>query len=288
MKRNVIILGGKGQLGQSLLSIINSKDISYEFNFVFLSSREANITNLLLLEDTFIKYQPKYIINCAAYTQVDLAEDFKEEAYSINTIGTKNIGILSKKYKSVIIHVSTDFVFQGNKTNLLKEEDQCNPINYYGLSKLQGEQEIQKIIEEHFIIRTSWLYSEFSNNFVKTMLRLGNEKDSLNVVNDQIGTPTYAVDLAKFIINLIKTESLKYGVYHYSNEGLSSWYDFAKTIFEYTNNQIAINPVASTEFITKAKRPSFSVLDKTKAKTNLNIEIKHWRDSLKECLNKIN
>lgn len=286
MKSNVIVFGGKGQLGQSLQYVINSND-TYGFNFVFLSSKEANIINLFLLEEVFIKYKPKFIINCAAYTQVDLAEDFKDEAFKINVVGTKNIGVLCKKYKSVIIYVSTDFVFQGIKTNLLKEEDQCDPINYYGLSKLYGEQEIQKIIEEHFIIRTSWLYSEFGNNFVKTMLCLGDEKESLKVVNDQIGTPTYAVDLAKFIISIIENSNQKYGVYHYSNEGVSSWYDFAKAIFEYTNNSIKVNPVASTEFKTKAKRPSFSVLDKTKVKTNLNIEIKHWRESLKECLKKI-
>jgi dTDP-4-dehydrorhamnose reductase len=286
MKKNVLIFGANGQLGQSLKSIVSDYTLP-TFNFVFLSKDESNILNIETLEEVFIKYSPKYIINCAAYTQVDLAEDFKEEAYNINVTGTKNIAIFCNKYDSSLIHISTDFVFEGNKATLLKEDDICNPINYYGLSKLQGEKEIEKKIKEYFIIRTSWLYSEFGNNFVKTMLRLGNEKESLNVVNDQFGTPTYAVDLAEFLISIIDAESQKYGVYHYSNEGVSSWYDFSKAIFEYTNNSIKISPVASSEFKTKAVRPSFSVMDKTKVKTKLNIEVKHWRDSLKECLNKI-
>ncbi len=287
MKNNILIFGANGQLGQSLKSVVANIE-SAIFNIVFLSKSVSDITNNAILEEVFKKYSPTYIINCAAYTQVDLAEDFKEEAYAINATGVKNIALLCKKYNSCLIHISTDFVFEGNKTSLLNEDDVCKPINYYGVSKLQGEQEIEKIVGEHFIIRTSWLYSEFGNNFVKTMLRLGSEKESLQVVNDQIGTPTYAVDLAKFIIHIIETESQKYGVYHYSNEGISSWYDFAKSIFEYTTNPIKIVPVASAEFKTKAKRPSFSVLDKTRAKTNLNIAIKHWRDSLKECLKKIN
>ena len=286
MKSIILIFGANGQLGQSLKSIVANQKLDF-FDFIFLPKEDSDITNFILLTKVFKKYSPNYIINCAAYTQVDLAEDFKDEAYSINVIGAKNIATLCKKFHSTFIHLSTDFVFEGNKTLILNEKDTCSPINYYGLSKLQGEEEIKKTIEEHFIVRTSWLYSEFSNNFVTTMLRLGKEKDSLNVVNDQIGTPTYAVDLARFIINLIEAESLKYGVYHYSNEGVSSWYDFAKAIFEYTNNSIKVNPVSSTEFKTKAKRPSFSVLDKTKTKTNLNTEIKHWRESLKECLKKI-
>jgi dTDP-4-dehydrorhamnose reductase len=287
MKNNVLIFGANGQLGQSLKSIVTDLK-STAFSFVFLSKEESDITKLSLLEDVFEKYSPKYIINCAAYTQVDLAEDCKEDAYIINVIGAKNIAVLCKRYTSNLIHISTDFVFEGNKTSLMKEDDICKPINYYGLSKFQGEQEIQKTTEKYFIIRTSWLYSEFGNNFAKTMLRLGKEKESLNVVNDQISTPTYAIDLAKFIIHIIESESQKHGVYHYSNEGISSWYDFAKAIFEYTNNSIRVSPIASTEFKTKAKRPSFSVLDKTKVKTNQNIEIKHWRDSLIECLKKIN
>lgn len=287
MKKNALIFGAGGQLGLSLKNVISNKK-SAIFDFVFLPKQESDITNISLLEETIKKYSPKYIINCAAYTQVDLAEDFKDEAYSINVTGTKNIAVLCDKYNIIFIHISTDFVFKGNSPNLLNEEDICDPVNYYGLSKLYGEQEIQKNLKEYFIIRTSWLYSEFGNNFVKTMLRLGKEKEKLNVVNDQVGTPTYAVDLAKFIIHLTESSSTEYGVYNYSNEGVSSWYDFAKAIFEYTNNSIKVFPVTSREFKTKAKRPSFSILDKTKAKINQNIEIKHWRDSLKECLKKIN
>ena len=284
---NVLIFGSGGQLGQALKSVVSLTESS-NFEYIFLSKQDSDITNSILLEDVFKKHTPKYIINCAAYTQVDLAEDFKEEAHKINVIGAKNLASLCHKYKCCLLHISTDFVFQGNISNMLNEEDPCNPINYYGLSKLQGEQEIEKLADAYFILRTSWLYSEFGNNFMKTMLRLGKEKDRLQVVNDQFGTPTYAVDLAKALLQIIETKNQKFGVYHYSNEGASTWYDFAKAIFEYTNISIEVTPVGSSEFVTKANRPSFSVLDKAKIKTNIGLNVPYWRDSLNECLQKIN
>lgn len=284
---NVLIFGSGGQLGQALKSVVSLTESS-NFEYVFLSKQDSDITNSILLEDVFKKQAPKYIINCAAYTQVDLAEDFKEEAHKINVIGAKNLASLCQKYKCCLLHISTDFVFQGNSSNMLNEEDPCNPINYYGLSKLQGEQEIEKLADAYFILRTSWLYSEFGNNFMKTMLRLGKEKDRLQVVNDQFGTPTYAEDLAKALLQIIEAKNQKFGVYHYSNEGVSTWYDFAKAIFEYTNNSIEVTPVGSSEFVTKAKRPSFSVLDITKIKTNIGLSVPYWRDSLNKCLQKIN
>jgi dTDP-4-dehydrorhamnose reductase len=286
MKKKILIFGAGGQLGQSLKSVVANTE-SAIFDFIFLLKQKSDITNVSLLEEIIKKYSPKYIINCAAYTQVDLAEDFKEEAYNINVTGAKNLADLCEKHNCCLLHISTDFVFKGDSTNLLKEDDACNPINYYGLSKLLGEQEIQKVLKEHFIIRTSWLYSEFGNNFVKTMLRLGGEKDSLNVVHNQVGTPTYAVDLAKCIITIIERQSTAYGIYHYSNEGLCSWYDFATTIFEYSGNNIKVTPVASEAFITKAKRPKFSVMCKDKTKATFDIKINYWRESLKICLKKI-
>lgn len=282
---NVVVFGSKGQLGQSLQSVTNLEKNNY--NFVFLAREESDITNIVLLENIFKKYKPKYVVNCAAYTQVDLAEDFKEEAFEINVSGTKNIAELCKDYSATLIHISTDFVFEGEKATLKNEKSLCNPINYYGLSKLLGEKEIEKILKEYFIIRTSWLYSEFGNNFVKTMLRLAKEREELNIINDQIGSPTYAIDLAKFLITIIKQKSRNFGVYHYSNEGVCSWYDFAVSIFEYAKVSTKVSPITSLKYQTKAIRPKFSVMSKEKVKSNFNIEINHWRSSLKECLNKI-
>lgn len=285
-KESIIILGSNGQLGKSLQYIIEKKD-KVNYNFVFLSREQSDITDIVLLEDTFKKYQPKYIINCAAYTQVDLAEDNKEEAYKVNVTGVKNLAVLCDKYEVALVYISTDFVFEGKEAIIRKEIDACKPINYYGLSKLKGEKEVEGILKNYFIIRTSWLYSEFGNNFVKTMLRLSKEKEELGIIYDQIGSPTYAVDLANFIFTVIEKESKKFGVYHYSNEGLCSWYDFAKAIFEYKQTSIKVIPVTSLEFKTKALRPKFSVMSKEKVKSNFNVEVNHWRDSLKKCLNKI-
>lgn len=282
---NVVVFGSKGQLGQSLQFVINLQKNNY--NFVFLAREESDITDIVLLENTFKKYRPKYVVNCAAYTKVDLAEDFKEEAFAINVSGAKNIAELCNDYGTTLIHISTDFVFEGEEATLKNEKSLCKPINYYGLSKLLGEKEIEKILKEYFIIRTSWLYSEFGNNFVKTMLRLAKEREELNVINDQIGSPTYAMDLAKFILTIIKQGSRNFGVYHYSNEGVCSWYDFAGSIFEYAKVSTKVSPITSLKYKTKAIRPKFSVMSKEKVKSNFNIEINHWRSSLKECLNKI-
>ncbi len=288
MQKEILVFGANGQLGQSIKQILVDSDKKEVDKFYFLSSNDADITKIEKLEEIFEKFQPKYIINCAAYTKVDLAEDEKEEANSVNCYGAKNLAVLCEKYKCDLIHISTDFVFDGKSIKLLDEDGECEPINFYGLSKLKGEKEIQNNLKRYFIIRTSWLYSEFGNNFVKTMLRLSEEKSSLNVVEDQIGTPTYAKDLANFILHLIDVRSEKYGVYHYSNLGLCSWYDFAKSIFEYSDSIMEVNPVSSIEYITKAKRPKFSVMSKRKVLNNFDIEIKHWRGSLKQCLSKIN
>lgn len=285
-KEIVIVFGSNGQLGQSIKHVIDKKN-KLTHNFVFLSKQQSNILDKAALDIIFKTYLPKYVINCAAYTNVDLAEDNKEDAYAINVLGVKYLAQVCKRYKSCLIHISTDFVFEGNTLKFLDEDAICKPINYYGLTKLEGEQEIQNIITTHFIIRTSWLYSEFGNNFVKTMLRLGLEKESLQVVEDQIGAPTYAVNLAEFIIKIIEINSKKFGTYHYSNQGLCSWYDFSKSIFEYTNTPIKVYPVASSVFKTKANRPKFSVMSKQKVIRNFDIDISHWRTSLKKCLEKI-
>lgn len=285
-KGNIVVFGSNGQLGKSLQYIVENKD-NESYNFVFLSREESDITDIIQLENIFKNYQPIYVINCAAYTQVDLAEDHKEETHSINVLGVRNIACLCNKYKTVLIHISTDFVYEGETATLKKETSLCEPINYYGVSKLLGEKEIEKNLEEYFIIRTSWLYSEFGNNFVKTMLRLAKEKNEISVINDQIGTPTYALDLAEFIYELVNNESKCFGIYNYSNEGVCSWYDFAYGVFEYSQSQTKVIPVTSLEYKAKAIRPKFSVMSKEKTKANFNVEVSHWRSSLKKCLNKI-
>ena len=231
-KEKILVFGANGQLGKSIKRVVDNKNKS-EYDFIFLTKQQSNITDKDVLDVVIKTHLPKYVINCAAYTNVDVAEDEKENAYAINVLGVKHLAQVCKSYNSCLIHISTDFVFEGSTLKFLDENTICKPINYYGLTKLEGEQEIQTILNTHFIIRTSWLYSEFGNNFVKTMLRLGAEKESLQVVNDQIGTPTYAIDLAKFIIHIVEIKSEKFGVYHYSNNGLCSWYDFSKSIFDH-------------------------------------------------------
>lgn len=281
----VLVIGAGGQLGQCIKKIIALRAID---DVVFPDEKEANILNVPDLEVLFKKEQPEYVINCAAYTAVDKAEEEAEIAKAVNETGAKNLAQLCKQYQATLIHISTDFVFEGNEVKLLKEDDIAQPINVYGVTKLDGELAIIKELDQHIIIRTSWLYSEFANNFVKTMMKLGAERDELNIIADQIGTPTYAVDLANTIFDIIQHPEKKYGVYHFSNEGVTSWYDFAKAIFNLSGAKVHVNPIPTSAYPTKAKRPHFSVMDKTKIKTDYNINVPYWLDSLARCLNELN
>jgi len=283
----VLVTGANGQLGQALQSISGNYP---EIDFVFCSSSDLDITKKESCEAVFVKYKPDYCINAAAYTAVDKAESELEKAQSINIIGARNLAEACKEYDTILLHVSTDFVFDGTNKIAYKEEDSPNPTGVYGLTKLQGEKAIQETFDNYFIIRTSWVYSQFANNFMKTMLRLASERDSLSVVNDQIGTPTNAVDLAEVLISIIvKTQNSQpetrniFGIYNFSNEGQCSWYDFAKEIFKINNVNINLNAIPTTSFPTPAKRPAFSVLDKTKIKKVFQVEIKDWKESLKAC-----
>ncbi|WP_219223174.1 dTDP-4-dehydrorhamnose reductase [Pedobacter antarcticus] len=282
---NIIVVGGTGQLGQCLQEAIKTKKTDY--NFIFLSSKDLNYTDQEQTAAIFRKYIPVFCLNCAAYTAVDLAEDEKEQAFAVNQYAVRNLAEQCNLYNTTLIHISTDFVFNGDCSVPLTEELPVNPVNVYGLSKLKGEQEIQGILEKHYIIRTSWLYSENAANFVKTMLNLAKNRDHLSVIYDQVGTPTYAMDLANIILKFIALEQPLYGLYHYSNEGVASWYDFAKAVFEFAEVDMKITPVSSAAFVTRAKRPHFSVLDKSKIKAALNIEIPYWRDSLNRCIQRI-
>lgn len=279
--KNILVFGGSGQLGQCIQKF---SSILEQFTFVFLDEVKGNILNIELLNSLFNEFKPVYIINCAAYTAVDKAEDELELSRKINATGVENLAKLSEQFGSIMIHISTDFVFEGNQTGLLTEEDIANPVGVYGLTKLEGEVAIQQATHKYFTLRTSWLYSEFANNFVKTMLRLGADRPELGVIVDQVGSPTYAVDLAKVILHIIESGSEAYGLYHYSNEGVTSWYDFATTIFELAGLKVKVKALKTSEYPTKAKRPFYSVMDKTKVKQNLAIEVPYWRDSLKRCL----
>lgn len=283
--KNTIVFGASGQLGTCLQTIASRKEIK---NIIFLPEQEADILDLQKLKTVFETYQPAYIINCAAYTAVDKAEDEVELARKINKTGAQNLAQYCKNYGATMVHVSTDFVFEGNHPNLLVETDIAQPINIYGLTKLEGEQDIEAILPQHFIIRTSWLYSEYGNNFVKTMLKLGAERDELKIIGDQIGTPTYAIDLADAILTIIASQKENYGIYHYSNEGVTSWYDFAKGIFDISKTDVKVLPIRTAEYPTKAIRPLFSVMDKSKIKNTFGLEIPYWRDSLIKCINNLN
>ncbi|RKR82267.1 dTDP-4-dehydrorhamnose reductase [Mucilaginibacter gracilis] len=281
----VIVMGASGQLGQCLRSVSGQYP---DTDVIFPGEGEANVLDIYKLEELFKHHLPQYCINCAAYTAVDKAESDQVIAGKVNKEGPQNLAELCNKYNAVLIHISTDFVFSGNHHLPYSEDDVPAPINVYGVTKLEGEQVIASSTSKFFIIRTSWLYSEFGNNFVKTMLRLGREKTELKVVADQIGTPTYGVDLAHFILKIVDSGSESYGIYHYSNEGVASWYDFAKAIFEISEIDILVYPVRSSEFITAAQRPSFSVMDKSKARNEFKLNIPYWRESLVGCVTEIN
>ena len=228
-----------------------------------------------------------YCINCAAYTAVDKAEDEPELAELINVLGVKNLAEICKTNDTKLIHISTDFVFDGNSKEPYKENDTTNPISVYGKTKLEGENVLKTILNEHYIVRTSWVYSQFGNNFVKTMLRLCKTKSELGVVSDQIGSPTYAVDLAKVLIKIITFANLKYGTYHFSGNAKISWYNFAVQVFKVRNINILVNPLKTTEYPTKAVRPIYSVLDNTKLLNSLHEEELDWKARLNFMLSKL-
>ncbi|WP_298550529.1 dTDP-4-dehydrorhamnose reductase [uncultured Algibacter sp.] len=278
---NVLVTGSNGQLASCIKDLENKYS---DLNFIYTDYLELDITNK---EDvtSFFKQHSKidYCINCAAYTAVDKAENDIEKAFAVNAIGPKNLVLVCSEYDTVLIHVSTDFVFDGMQSFPYIEKNIANPISIYGKSKLQGEKEITSNLGKYFIFRTSWLYSEYGNNFMKTMLSLAETRDEISVVSDQIGTPTYAKDLAAVILKVILEGNSFYGVYHYSNEGVASWYDFAKAIFDSQNISIKVNPIKTEFFPTPAKRPMYSVMEKTKIKDKIGLEIPYWKDSLKEA-----
>jgi dTDP-4-dehydrorhamnose reductase len=278
----VLVTGASGQLGQAIQFIATNH---LNINFVFCNSSDLDITNKENCTTIFHTIKPDYCINTAAYTAVDKAESEPDKAHLINVVGAKNIAETCKEFDTNLIHISTDFVFDGTKNSPYNEMDLPNPKGVYGQTKLAGEKAIQNVFSNYFIIRTSWVYSQFGNNFMKTMLRLASERDTISVVDDQIGTPTNAVDLAEVIVQIILNNSQQscpenYGIYNFSNEGQCSWYEFAKKIFETNEIKVNLFPIPSTAFPTPAVRPKYSVLDKIKIKTTFGIEIKPWEQAL--------
>lgn len=279
MKNKIIVLGANGQLGNCLQ--VASKNYP-NYTFAFLSSKECDITNPIQLEMIIKQEKPAFCINAAAYTQVDLAEDEKENAFLVNHTSVAHLAKLCQQYQVELVHVSTDYVFDGTQTQAYKETDATNPINVYGDSKLKGEQAIQNNMKAYYIIRTSWLYSQFGANFFKSMLAKVEKGANLNITTEQKGSPTNANDLANAILKIVTQEKKAYGIYHFSNTDSTTWYGFAFEIFKNANalDQVKVSPIDS--YPTKAKRPNFSVMNTQKLQQTFNIEIKDWKTSLKD------
>ena len=289
-KLDSILVIGDGQLGKSLESIAQYYD---EYRFEFVNRNDLDLEDELSFSNFFKNRRFEVIINCAAYTSVDKAETEKELANKINHIAVKNLALITKKNRSKLIHISTDYVFDGTKSEPYLESDKVNPQGVYGKTKLQGEKAVIELLATGaIIIRTSWLYSEYGNNFVKTMMRLGKIQKDINIVCDQVGSPTYARDLAKTIMKIIQSNFFKHSefktqIYHFSNDGYISWHDFAKAIFELTGIDCYAKPIETKDYPTDALRPLYSVLSNKKIRAKYNLNIPYWKDGLEECLMKL-
>lgn len=290
MLKQVLVTGSVGQLGQSIQTI--PRDYS-GFQFTFVDREELDLSNPSEIKAYFKKNDFDIVINCAAYTAVDKAESETELADKINHLAVKQLAEIAKQNNSALIHISTDYVFNGENHRPYIEADATDPQSIYGATKLKGELAFQKTNPMGCVIRTSWVYSEFGQNFVKTMQRLGRERDTLNVIYDQIGSPTYACDLAQAILHIIQQpfinteQSADKKVFHFSNEGVCSWYDFAKTIFEMSHIDCQVSPIETIDYPTPAKRPHYSLLNKSKIKSTFELEIPYWKDALQKCINNL-
>ena len=282
----ILVLGACGQLGRSLKDVAENY---LQYNFVYTDIDSLDITDYILVNDFVSKQKPNVIINCVAYTAVDKAESQQEQALLLNANVVENLAKIAKANNIFLVHVSTDYVFDGKGYKPYNEDNFTAPASIYGKTKLLGEQAILNNPCHCAIVRTSWLYSEYGGNFVKTMLRLGKERQQLTIVDDQIGSPTYAPDLAEAIMQLVLQKELvkQMEIYHFSNEGVASWYDFAKTIMELGNCSCKVLPIPTEQYPTPAQRPFYSVLDKQKIKSRFSISIPYWKDSLKICMEKL-
>lgn len=283
----ILITGSNGQLGSELRELSGAYP---QYEFIYTDEKELDITNESLIDDFFSVNRPDVVINCAAYTVVDKAESQEKTAFLINSNAVGFLSRASARFNVLLVHISSDYVFDGRAFTPYSELSGTSPVSAYGRSKSAGELAIHQFGSNALIIRTSWLYSEFGNNFVKTIRKHAKERSLLNVVYDQIGTPTYARDLAQIILNIlpsaIKTKGIE--VFHYSNEGVASWFDFAKAIVKFSRIECQINPILSKEYPQAATRPMYSVLDKSKIKEKYSLIIPYWRDSLRECIRRLN
>lgn len=288
VQKNILVTGANGQLGSEIRRVSTGHENN--FRFFFTDIAELDITDTKAI-DTFVRENKiKYIVNCAAYTAVDRAEDDVDLCYKINRDAAVNLGIAATNNGAKVIHISTDYVYDGTATKPYVETDAVNPQSVYGKSKELGERGLMEACPDSIVIRTAWLYSIFGNNFVKTMMKYGRERDELNVVADQTGTPTNAADLAKAIVKILdfsEAEGFKPGIYHYSNEGVTTWYDFTLQIHKDAGITCKVNPITTDQYPTKATRPQYSVLDKTKIKTAFDLSIPKWEDSLNICIKEL-
>lgn len=279
--KKILVVGGNGQLGNCLRKIAENYN---QYKFDFTDSDTLDITDESAVEEYFSDFKPDFCINASAYTAVDLAETEKEKAFAINAEGVGHLAEACKKNNTVLIHVSTDYVFDGDTNIPYSEDDFTNPIGVYGESKRKGEELALELNPKTVILRTSWLYSEFNKNFVKTMLNLFSQKDELNIVADQFGQPTNANDLAEAIMKIIKTEPKTYGIFHFSNYPETTWFNFAEKIAEFSGSSIRLNPITTDQYPTPAKRPARSTMSLDKIEETYRIEPKHWENSLEECI----
>jgi dTDP-4-dehydrorhamnose reductase len=287
----ILVTGASGQLGKSIKRLVERDNVSHSFTFV--TREKLDFFSLSNIQNYFKAHKFDLIINCAAYTAVDRAEHYKEEANMINHVAVKQIAEIAKSNNIKLIHISTDFVYDGLNNNLYSERDITSPLNIYGKTKLDGENAILSIMKSNaIIIRTSWLYSEYENNFLATILKLSQKNSNLNIVSDQIGTPTYAGDLGKAILNIIKSDKFNAvekdsEIYHYSNNGECSWYDFAKEVVNNSGAKCTINPIKTVDYPTAAKRPKHTIMSKEKISKEFDLKIIFWKDSLKYCMKSI-
>jgi len=275
----VLVTGYHGQLGYDVVKLLKEQGEE-----VLGATREHfDLTDEAKIKEVIKGFKPEVVVHCAAYTQVDKAEDNKELCYAVNVLGTRYIAEACREINAKMVYISTDYVFDGSSDKPYEVNDKVNPVNYYGETKLQGELEVSKILDNHFIIRISWVFGENGNNFVKTMLRLAETRIELSVVGDQNGSPTYTKDLAILIAEMIRTE--KYGIYHASNEGACSWNEFAKAIFEYRGLEVKVNAIPTSDYPTRAKRPMSSIMSKDKLEQNGFKRLPDWKDALQRYLN---
>ncbi len=282
MKQRILITGGNGQLGNCLKKIAPDFELNYEF--CFIGSSDLDITDKDAVYDYFQEYKPHYCINAAAYTAVDLAETEEEIAFAVNADAVAFLSEISKKFNTTFIHISTDYVFDGETEISYSEDNFTHPSGVYGASKLKGENLAMELNPESIIVRTSWLYSEFNKNFVKTMLNLFSQKEEIGVVADQFGQPTNANDLAEALMKIVTERNKTSGIFHFSNYPETTWYEFASKIAEFSKSEVKINPISTEQFPTAAKRPRRSTMDLNKIQEKYNVELSHWEHSLEECI----